>query len=190
MPYVYLLQSIPNPKKRYIGKTKNLKNRLFEHNSRKSWHTSKFKPWKIEIAIFFSDEVRANEFEYYLKSGSGHAFANRHLWPKEKKTKGYWSEDFYVGITKLEYRNSISKQAVRFSDVFLFLVWKSDLRHQNICLLGFFFFASGSIPVEFLDSKIVFRFCSSVWISLFPYFLTRKRMTATLHFFSQEGVWE
>ncbi|MSP53884.1 MAG: hypothetical protein EXR81_06535 [Gammaproteobacteria bacterium] len=45
--YVYLLQSKNYPTQRYIGSTKNIKQRLQEHNQGKSIHTSKFKPWKV-----------------------------------------------------------------------------------------------------------------------------------------------
>ena len=63
MKYVYLLQSIPHPEKRYIGITSNLKKRLKDHNSGKTPHTSKYLPWKIVVAIFFEDDARAFEFE-------------------------------------------------------------------------------------------------------------------------------
>jgi putative endonuclease len=42
-------------------------------------HTRKYKPWRIETYIAFSDEKRAFAFEKYLKSGSGRAFANKRL---------------------------------------------------------------------------------------------------------------
>ena len=80
MEYVYLLESVSHPKKRYIGLTGNLNKRLKEHNTGKSPHTSKYKPWKIIIAIRFTDNRKADTFEKYLKSGSGHAFAKRHFW--------------------------------------------------------------------------------------------------------------
>ncbi|MBD3297077.1 MAG: GIY-YIG nuclease family protein [candidate division Zixibacteria bacterium] len=80
MKYVYLLRSRSQPTKTYIGITDNLDQRLLEHNSGKSIHTSRFKPWLIEVAICFVDDERASAFERYLKSGSGHAFAKRHLW--------------------------------------------------------------------------------------------------------------
>ncbi|MEQ9453195.1 MAG: hypothetical protein RLN76_01210 [Phycisphaeraceae bacterium] len=32
------------------------------------------------VVIGFAEEERANAFERYLKSVSGHAFAKRHLW--------------------------------------------------------------------------------------------------------------
>jgi hypothetical protein len=35
---------------------------------------------EVVIAIRFADDCRADAFEKYLKSGSGHAFANRHFW--------------------------------------------------------------------------------------------------------------
>ena len=80
MKYVYLLQSIPFPEKRYIGLTSNLKNRLDAHNRGQSLHTAKFKPWELVTYVAFSNESMAVAFEEYLKSGSGRAFANRRLW--------------------------------------------------------------------------------------------------------------
>jgi len=80
MKYVYLLRSLSNPKKTYIGLTNDLTSRLNEHNSGKSPHTSKHMPWKIEVTIRFDDEQKAALFERYIKSGSGHAFARRHFW--------------------------------------------------------------------------------------------------------------
>jgi putative endonuclease len=45
MFYVYLLQSIADPKQRYIGFTNDLKKRLAAHNNGESSHTRKFAPW-------------------------------------------------------------------------------------------------------------------------------------------------
>ena len=80
MKYVYMLESISHPGKRYIGTTCELNKRFKEHNAGKSPHTSKYKPWKAVVAIRFSDEQQADAFEKYLKSGSGHAFAKKHFW--------------------------------------------------------------------------------------------------------------
>lgn len=80
MKYVYLLQSLSNTSKRYIGKTKDLKKRLAEHNAGKSPHTAPYAPWKVAVAICFDDDAKASEFECYLKQGTGHAFAKRHFW--------------------------------------------------------------------------------------------------------------
>ncbi|MBI2191999.1 MAG: GIY-YIG nuclease family protein [Planctomycetes bacterium] len=80
MTYVYLLRSISAPTQRYVGKTDDLKRRLAEHNAGKSVHTSKYAPWWLVVAIAFEDDRRALEFERYLKSGSGQAFASRHFW--------------------------------------------------------------------------------------------------------------
>ena len=77
---VYLLRSISHPDQRYIGITEDLDSRLDAHNRGQSPHTAKFKPWEVVVAVSLSDEARAREFEKYLKSGSGRAFANRHLW--------------------------------------------------------------------------------------------------------------
>jgi predicted GIY-YIG superfamily endonuclease len=80
--YVYLLQSLSHPNQRYIGLTSDLKARLAKHNAGHVSHTSKFFPWKLHTYVAFSTREQAAEFERYLKSGSGRAFANRHLWPK------------------------------------------------------------------------------------------------------------
>jgi putative endonuclease len=50
------------------------------HNSGKSIHTNKHKPWRLVTYIAFSTRAQAEDFERYLKSGSGHAFANKRLW--------------------------------------------------------------------------------------------------------------
>jgi len=78
--YVYLLESTSFPGKRYIGLTRDLRRRLDEHNAGKSPHTSKHCPWRVAVAVWCADEGKARAFETYLKSGSGHAFAKRHLW--------------------------------------------------------------------------------------------------------------
>jgi predicted GIY-YIG superfamily endonuclease len=80
MHYVYLLQSEAYVDQRYVGLTSDLKERLAEHNAGKSLHTSKYGPWKLVTYVAFSDERKAEIFERYLKSGSGHAFARKRLW--------------------------------------------------------------------------------------------------------------
>ena len=80
MKYVYILESTSHPAKRYVGLTTDLNNRLKEHNAGKLPHTAKFRPWRIIVAIGFTDDQKAGAFERYLKSGSGHAFAKKHFW--------------------------------------------------------------------------------------------------------------
>ena len=80
MFYVYLIGSLSSNEQRYVGMTTDLKRRLQEHNDGKSYHTSKFKPWCLVTYVAFSDRAKAESFELYLKSGSGHAFANKRLW--------------------------------------------------------------------------------------------------------------
>jgi predicted GIY-YIG superfamily endonuclease len=78
--YVYLLKSESSAGRRYVGMTANFKQRFTDHNFGKSPHTAKYVPWQLVTYIAFSNKRKADEFERYLKSGSGHAFANRHLW--------------------------------------------------------------------------------------------------------------
>jgi putative endonuclease len=80
MHYVYLLESESDPARRYVGLTKDLKQRLRTHNDGGSPHTAKYKPWRVVSYVAFSDKSKAGNFERYLKSGSGHAFARKRLW--------------------------------------------------------------------------------------------------------------
>jgi putative endonuclease len=79
MFYVYILRSRPNPGQTYFGSTGNLRQRLAEHNSGKSIHTNKFRPWHLETYVALPEKQLAEEFEKYLKTGSGRAFAARHF---------------------------------------------------------------------------------------------------------------
>ena len=80
MRYVYLLRSIASPDQHYVGMTDDLNQRLAAHNSGSSPHTSKYRPWRMVVAIRFEDDTAAAAFERYLKSGSGRAFAAKHFW--------------------------------------------------------------------------------------------------------------
>ncbi|MBW2266030.1 MAG: GIY-YIG nuclease family protein [Deltaproteobacteria bacterium] len=77
--YVYILQSEGEPPRFYTGFTEDLKARLKDHNTGKDPHTAKFKPWKIKTAIAFENREKALDFERYLKSPSGRAFAKKRL---------------------------------------------------------------------------------------------------------------
>jgi putative endonuclease len=77
--YVYILQSEANPKNHYVGLTDDLRKRLEKHNAGDVSHTAKFRPWRIQTAIAFTDRDRASQFERYLKTGSGRAFAKKRL---------------------------------------------------------------------------------------------------------------
>ena len=80
MYYVYLLRSINFPEQTYKGYTTDLKTRIKDHNTCQSKHTSKYAPWELVSYHAFSYKRKAQEFEYYLKTGSGKAFANKRLW--------------------------------------------------------------------------------------------------------------
>jgi predicted GIY-YIG superfamily endonuclease len=79
MFYVYLLRSQSSPKQVYSGFTEDLRQRLRDHNTGKSTHTAQHRPWALETYLAFSDRSQALEFERYLKTGSGIAFARKRL---------------------------------------------------------------------------------------------------------------
>ena len=78
--FVYVLRNADNPPRYYTGLTSDVATtRLIEHNAGSCTHTAKYRPWSIDVVIEFGEERRAVAFERYLKSGSGVAFALRHL---------------------------------------------------------------------------------------------------------------
>ena len=79
MWYVYILRSVDFPDQEYTGSTADLKQRLSAHNAGKSTHTAKFAPWNLLWYCAFPDKYKALEFERYLKSHSGRAFAGKRL---------------------------------------------------------------------------------------------------------------
>jgi putative endonuclease len=79
MWYVYIIRSVVFPEQEYTGATANLKQRLADHNAGKSPHTAKFIPWDLLWYSAFPDKYKALEFERYLKSHSGRAFASKRL---------------------------------------------------------------------------------------------------------------
>ncbi len=81
MYYVCILRSIAHPDQTDIGSTGDLKKRLAEHNSGKSIHTNKFKPWELEAYVALQHKELTKKFEAYLETGSGRAFVNKSLRP-------------------------------------------------------------------------------------------------------------
>lgn len=79
MKYVYILQSETTIDHFYVGLTDDLRARILKHNAGEVSHTAKYGPWRLKTYVAFSDERKAAEFERYLKSGSGRAFARKRL---------------------------------------------------------------------------------------------------------------
>jgi predicted GIY-YIG superfamily endonuclease len=79
MKYVYILHSDLSAEHFYVGVTDDLRARLRKHNDGEVSHTSKFRPWGLKTYVAFTDEQKAFEFEKYLKSASGRAFAKKRL---------------------------------------------------------------------------------------------------------------
>ncbi|USN94719.1 MAG: GIY-YIG nuclease family protein [Candidatus Nomurabacteria bacterium] len=79
MFYVYCLQSKKHSNELYFGYTKNLKDRVAEHNAGQNISTKRYMPWKIiyyEACILESDAKRR---EKYLKTSTGRRMFKRRL---------------------------------------------------------------------------------------------------------------
>jgi predicted GIY-YIG superfamily endonuclease len=77
--YVYIIRSASAPEQEYTGVSADLRQRLADHNTAKSSHTSKYQPWTLIWYSAFPDKYKALAFERYLKSHSGRAFARKRL---------------------------------------------------------------------------------------------------------------
>jgi predicted GIY-YIG superfamily endonuclease len=76
---VYILTSQTYPDRFYTGFTQDLKKRLDHHNAGAVSATKPYAPWSIKTYVSFSDEQSARDFEKYLKTHSGRAFAKKRL---------------------------------------------------------------------------------------------------------------
>jgi len=77
--FVYVLRSIKDPTRRYVGVTADVSKRVAAHNDGKNASTAQWAPWSVDVSVEFRSEDMAARFEKYLKSGAGHAFAKRHF---------------------------------------------------------------------------------------------------------------
>jgi len=77
--YVYILVSEIDPSHHYTGLTNEIEGRLKAHNAGQVSRTRRFRPWRIDVGVAFHSRAKAVEFEKYLKSHSGRAFAKKHL---------------------------------------------------------------------------------------------------------------
>ncbi|HBA27198.1 MAG TPA: hypothetical protein DCY98_07400 [Nitrospinae bacterium] len=74
MYYTYILWS-QKSKDFYYGYSEDLKKRFEEHNKGLSQSTAPYRPWKLVFYAAFETQKLAKDFEKYLKTGSGKAFA-------------------------------------------------------------------------------------------------------------------
>ncbi len=78
MFYTYILISLKSHIF-YYGHTSDLKRRLRQHNDGVMKATKSHTPWKLVWYGAFETLRQAKDFELYLKSGSGKAFAYKRL---------------------------------------------------------------------------------------------------------------
>lgn len=74
---VYILKCSDNSY--YVGCSNDMNDRLSRHNSGQVSYTSTRLPFQIVHLSVFFDKYKAYEYEKYLKSGSGRAFAKKRL---------------------------------------------------------------------------------------------------------------
>jgi putative endonuclease len=98
MYYCYILYS-QSIRQTYTGVTSNLFKRLFEHNSKPTRTTARANDYKLAFYCAFKLRKDAEDFEIYLKSGSGRAFMKKHLLKSLSEID--WSKENDLTSTKL-----------------------------------------------------------------------------------------
>jgi putative endonuclease len=78
MYYIYIIKSISYGN-RYIGSSKDIVERLKEHNQGKCRYTKGRKPWKLIYQESFVNRSQAMQREKILKSGKGREFLDKIL---------------------------------------------------------------------------------------------------------------
>ncbi len=78
MYYTYILLSLKSHIF-YFGSANDLRLRFKQHNEGKVKSTKPHSPWKLVWYGVFDTKKEARDFELYLKSGSGKAFAYKRL---------------------------------------------------------------------------------------------------------------
>jgi predicted GIY-YIG superfamily endonuclease len=71
--FVYIIRSRSDTSRYYTGLTSDVAARAAAHNAGHGTHTATGRLWETDVVIEFGDERRD------LKTGSGVAFAKRHL---------------------------------------------------------------------------------------------------------------
>ena len=71
--YVYVLKSEPNGRS-YVGYSKDLNNRIEEHNSGKSISTRCGRPWELVYHEEFQNRSEAVKREMYFKTVEGRKY--------------------------------------------------------------------------------------------------------------------
>ena len=80
--FVYILRSLSNPGKTYVGFTSNLILRMREHNITdqfKGAYTKKFRPWEVIYIEYCCDKSEAMQRERWFKSGVGREWIKGHI---------------------------------------------------------------------------------------------------------------
>jgi putative endonuclease len=76
MYYIYVIQS-EKFAKNYTGLTKNLEERILEHNSGATFSTKPYIPYKLIYSETAPDLTQARKREKYLKSAAGRNFVKK-----------------------------------------------------------------------------------------------------------------
>ncbi len=61
--FVYILRSVSQPERHYVGATSRVPGRLGFHNAGLSRHTAKYRPWELVVAVEFPTEQKAIRLE-------------------------------------------------------------------------------------------------------------------------------
>jgi putative endonuclease len=77
--FVYLIRSVADPTRHYVGLTWDVGSRLHSHNQGQSPHTARYRPWRLVVYLAFASTDTAARFAKHMKSTAGRAMAEQHF---------------------------------------------------------------------------------------------------------------
>jgi predicted GIY-YIG superfamily endonuclease len=75
--FVYVIVSVADPQRRYVGLTWDVSKRLLSHNDGQSLQTARHRPWRLVVYLGFSTADGAAAFAKFLKSSAGRGVVDR-----------------------------------------------------------------------------------------------------------------
>jgi len=77
--FVYIIRSLADPDRHYVGLTSDVASRLVAHNNGHSPQTARHSPWRLVVCLGFANDKGAADFEKYLKSSAGRTLIRQHF---------------------------------------------------------------------------------------------------------------
>src|SRR5262245_28766876 len=88
--FVYVIRSLVDPARYYVGRTGDVARRLAVHNSGGSLHTAALRPWELVTAVEFTKESSATDKAFRKEDGRIPGSVGSRLFSSRSMSAGRW----------------------------------------------------------------------------------------------------